>query len=39
VAFLDLHLKGQADRAAYLTGDWKGFAEGSAQGLIWESRP
>lgn len=39
VAFLDLHLKGQADRVAYLTGGWKGFAEGSAQGLIWESRP
>ena len=32
-AFLDVHLKGDAAKAAYLTEDWLGFAEGSARGL------
>ena len=36
-AFLDLHLKGDAAKAAYLTEDWLGFAEGSARGLRLET--
>ena len=37
LAFLDLHLKGVTERAAWLTDAFKGFAEGSAQGLTLES--
>lgn len=37
VAFLDLHLKGDTAKAAYLDGRWKGFAPGANRGLIWES--
>jgi hypothetical protein len=37
-AFLDLHLKGKADMAAYLTEDWQGFTPGSARGLRLETR-
>lgn len=36
--FLDLHLKGQAESAAYLAPGWKGFADGRAPGLVLESR-
>lgn len=36
-AFLDLHLKGEGAKAAYLTGAFKGFAPGANRGLIWES--
>ena len=42
-AFLDYHLKGDAERLPYLDlapnsqdGDWKGFPEGSARGLLLE---
>lgn len=38
-AFLDLHLKGDAHKAAYLSQDWLGFAPGSARGLRLETRP
>ena len=38
-AFLDLHLKGDTAKAAYLTEDWLGFAPNSARGLRWESLP
>jgi hypothetical protein len=34
---LDVHLKGDAAKAAYLTEDWLGFAEGSAPGLRLET--
>jgi pimeloyl-ACP methyl ester carboxylesterase len=37
-AFLGLHLKGGAGMAAYLTGDWLGFAACTARGLAWETR-
>ena len=37
LAFLDRHLKADQDRDAWLTGDFKGFPPGSAQGLTWES--
>ncbi|MFO1203652.1 MAG: alpha/beta fold hydrolase [Tabrizicola sp.] len=37
LAFLDLHLKGRADRADYLTDAFKGFAPGTARGLVFES--
>ena len=37
-AFLGLHLKDDAAMAAYLTGDWLGFGEGTARGLQWETR-
>lgn len=36
-AFLDLHLKGDVESAAYLDGSFKGFAPGLTRGLIWES--
>jgi hypothetical protein len=36
-AFLDLHLKGDAAKAAYLDGAFKGFAPGANRGLILES--
>jgi len=36
-AFLDVHLKGDATKAAYLTEDWVGFADGSARGLRLET--
>ena len=36
-AFLDLHLKGEAQKVAYLTEDWLGFAPNSAKGLRLES--
>lgn len=36
-AFLDLHLKGDRAKAAYLDGRFKGFAPGTNRGLIWES--
>ncbi len=36
-AFLDLHLKGDAGKAAYLADDWLGFAAGSARGLRFET--
>jgi predicted dienelactone hydrolase len=36
-AFLDLHLKGEGTKAAYLDGAFKGFAPGANRGLIWES--
>lgn len=39
VAFLDLHLKGQDDRAEWLTDRFKGFAPGMARGLTLESLP
>jgi hypothetical protein len=38
-AFLGLHLKGDAGMAAYLSDDWLGFADGTARGLRWETRP
>jgi predicted dienelactone hydrolase len=38
-AFLDIHLKGEAQKAAYLTEDWLGFAPNSAKGLRLESLP
>ena len=38
-AFLDLHLKGDTAKAAYLTEDWLGFAPNSAKGLRLESLP
>ena len=38
LAFLDLHLKGLAARAAYLAPGWKGFAKGRAPGLRLEQR-
>lgn len=37
-AFLDMHLKGDAAKAAYLTDDWQGFAPGTARGLKLETR-
>lgn len=37
LAFLDLHLKGRQDRADRLTAGFKGFAPGTARGLIFES--
>lgn len=37
-AFLDLHLKGMAEQAAYLADDWLGFAPETARGLRFESR-
>ncbi len=37
LAFLDLHLKGRQDRAAYLSDAFKGFAPGTARGLTFES--
>lgn len=37
LAFLDWHLKGQADRAAYFSPGWKGFADGQAPGLLLEA--
>jgi predicted dienelactone hydrolase len=37
-AFLDLHLKGKAAMAAYLTQDWQGFAPETARGLQLETR-
>lgn len=36
-AFLDMHLKGDTTKAAYLTEDWVGFADGSARGLRLET--
>jgi predicted dienelactone hydrolase len=36
-AFLDLHLKGEGTKAAYLDGAFKGFAPGANRGLTWES--
>ncbi len=36
-AFLDVHLKGETERAQYLDGRFAGFAEGSARGLVWET--
>ena len=36
-AFLDLHLKGLTESAAYLDGAFKGFAPDTDRGLIWES--
>ena len=36
-AFLDLHLKGETDKAAYLDGSWKGTTPDLRRGLIWES--
>lgn len=36
-AFLDRHLKGQTDRDAWLTSDFKDFQPGTAQGLTFES--
>jgi predicted dienelactone hydrolase len=36
-AFLDLHVKGDAAKAAYLDGAFKGFAPGANRGLILES--
>jgi predicted dienelactone hydrolase len=36
-AFLDLHLKGDAAKARYLSAAFDGFAEGSARGLRWET--
>ena len=38
-AFLDLHLKGEAAKAAYLTAEFMGLAEGTARGLRWETLP
>lgn len=38
LAFLDRHLKGQTDRDAWLTADFKGFPHGTAQGLTFESQ-
>ncbi|MEI6800617.1 MAG: alpha/beta fold hydrolase [Pseudomonadota bacterium] len=35
--FMDLHLKGDTDKAAYLTEDWTGFAPNSARGLRFET--
>jgi predicted dienelactone hydrolase len=35
-AFLDVHLKGETDKAQYLDGRFAGFAEGTARGLRWE---
>ncbi|MBL9048205.1 MAG: dienelactone hydrolase [Tabrizicola sp.] len=37
LAFLDRHLKGQGDRDAFLSSDFKGFPPGTAQGLTFES--
>lgn len=37
LAFLDLHLKGRQDRADYLTDAFKGFAPGTARGLVFEN--
>lgn len=39
LAFLDRHLKGQTDRNAWLTADFKGFQPGTAQGLTFETLP
>jgi predicted dienelactone hydrolase len=36
-AFLDIHLKGDAAKAAYLTEAWQGFAPDSARGLRLET--
>lgn len=36
-AFLDLHLKSDLAKAAYLEDSFKGFAPGANRGLIWES--
>ena len=36
-AFLDVHLKGDAAKARYLTDVFAGFAAGSARGLRWET--
>ncbi len=36
-AFLDLHLKGEREKAAHLDGSFKGFGPGTDRGLIWES--
>ncbi len=38
-AFLDVHLKGDTAKAAYLTAEFAGFAEGTARGLRWETLP
>lgn len=37
-AFLGLHLKGEADMARYLRGDWAGSSPGTTHGLRWEER-
>ncbi|MBL9052971.1 MAG: dienelactone hydrolase, partial [Tabrizicola sp.] len=37
LAFLDRHLKGQGDRDAFLSSDFKGFLPGTALGLTFES--
>ena len=37
LAFLDRHLKGQTDRDAWLTDEFKGFQPGTAKGLTFES--
>jgi hypothetical protein len=37
-AFLDLHLKGEAGKARYLTPEFAGFAPGSARGLVLEGK-
>lgn len=37
LAFLDLHLKGRADRGVYLTAEFKGFPAGTARGLRFET--
>jgi predicted dienelactone hydrolase len=37
-AFLGLHLQDDAGMAAYLAGDWLGFAPGTARALAWETR-
>ncbi len=36
-AFLDVHLKGDAGKAAYLSADFAGFAAGTARGLRFET--
>jgi hypothetical protein len=36
-AFLDVHLKGDTQKARYLTAEFAGFAAGSARGLRWET--
>ena len=38
LACLDLHVKGDAARARYLTGDFTGFAPGTTAGLRWERK-
>ena len=39
LGFLDWHLRGQIDRAAFFGHGWPGFAEGKAPGLRLESNP